>query len=58
LDEIFKLFNEPARTKRLKMALTASDPQAELMSKEQREARDEPLIESAPFSNPSRTIGK
>jgi hypothetical protein len=41
LDEIFKLFNEPARTKRLKMALTASDPQAELMSKEQREARDE-----------------
>ena len=41
LDEIFKLFNEPARTERLKMALTASDPQAELMSKEQREARDE-----------------
>jgi len=41
LDEIFKLFNEPARTERLKMALTASDPQADLMSKEQRETRDE-----------------
>ena len=41
LDGIFKLFNEPARTERLKMALTASDPQAELMSKEKRDARDE-----------------
>ena len=41
LEEIFKLFNEPARTDRLKMALTASDPQAEFMSKEHREARDE-----------------
>ena len=41
LDEIFRLFNEPARTERLKMALIASDPQADLMSKEQLEARDE-----------------
>lgn len=41
LEEIFKLFNEPPRTARLKMALTASDPQAEFMSKEHREARDE-----------------
>jgi len=41
LEEIFKLFNEPPRTARLKMALTASDPQAELMSKEHREARDD-----------------
>ena len=41
LEEIFNLFNEPPRTARLKMALTASDPQAEFMSKEHREARDE-----------------
>lgn len=41
MGEIFKLFNEPPRTARLKLALTASDPQAEFMSKEHREARDE-----------------
>ncbi|NOS72847.1 MAG: hypothetical protein HOP33_23335, partial [Verrucomicrobia bacterium] len=29
LEEIFKLFNEPPRTARLKLALTSSDPQAE-----------------------------
>jgi hypothetical protein len=40
LEEIFKQFNEPSRTARLKLALTASDPQAEFMSKEHREARD------------------
>jgi hypothetical protein len=41
LEEIFKLCNEPPRKARFGMALTASDPQAELMSKERREARDE-----------------
>jgi hypothetical protein len=41
LEEIFNLFNEPPRTARLKMALTASDLQAEFMSKEHRESRDE-----------------
>jgi hypothetical protein len=41
LEEIAKLFNEPPRTARLKLALTTSDPQAEFMSKLYREARDE-----------------
>jgi hypothetical protein len=41
LEEIFKLFNEPKRTARFQLALTASDPQAEFMSRAHREARDE-----------------
>jgi hypothetical protein len=41
LEEIAKLFNEPPRTARLKLALTISDPQAEFMSKPYREACDE-----------------
>ena len=41
LEERAKLFNEPPRTARLKLALTTSDPQAEFMSKAYREARDE-----------------
>ncbi len=41
LEEKAKLFDEPSRTARLKLALTNSDPQAEFMSKAYREARDE-----------------
>jgi predicted HicB family RNase H-like nuclease len=41
LEKIFKTFNEPPRSARLKMALTQSDPQAESLSKEYRDARDD-----------------
>jgi hypothetical protein len=41
LEEIFRLYNEPPRTARFKLALTSSDLQAEFMSKEHREARDD-----------------
>lgn len=43
LEVVFKLLNEPPRTARLKLALTSSDLQAEFMSKEYREKRDETL---------------
>jgi hypothetical protein len=41
LEEKVKLFDKTPRTSRLKVALTTSDPQAEFMSKEYREARDQ-----------------
>lgn len=41
LEETAKLFDKTPRTARLKVALTTSDPQAEFMSKDYREARDQ-----------------
>lgn len=41
LEHAFKVFNEPVRTARLRLALTASDINADFMSAQQRAVRDE-----------------